>query len=476
MTSPRYQSPRRRGAFSWIDDLYSHLFDLAIIASVLFYVFMHMLLYCISILISICSGIIWLLLSPFISLLGQSSSSSSSSAVSSSLEIVQQYVEFENETSSWSLFTPLFLPFRLFGAIWSWILSPSVLVTGLVLLGIFSLSSKSETKPKKKKSRGDGGNNNNNTRHVVTEEIGEHQREPVSTITRGFSASALFARMTMHTCVVAAHCEGKPVLRGIECDSAEDVDGEKHFFCTQDFIEYVESEDKHPSGKIVYDPELGECKIFCPCCTSQANPPSTFSRTSALEVIGSYRFYKIETKCRERFNEDARRTTVEDLQTTNPLDIHKRQIIHNLAVNKCPKCYEGFDLFSGCAVVTCARPLCQAIFCGLCLDLLVKETSHEHVKSCSLNIWNKGGYSIPEANLIKIHRKRKAKSVQAYLKTLSKDTQARLIADSEVTMLLTNLEIVDMSGKKVSRWGFFSRQRRTSSLTSDPPLLPPLGE
>lgn len=100
----------------------------------------------------------------------------------------------------------------------------------------------------------------------------------------------------------------------------------------------------------------------------------------------------------------------------------------------CPTCGREFDMFDGCAALSC---VCGTHFCGLCFETCRDSSeAHEHVKSCAMNPYP-GTYYVPESHLSIVRTKRMVSRVAGMVRTMFK--RDGLIVGSVVRVSLGNL-------------------------------------
>ena len=93
---------------------------------------------------------------------------------------------------------------------------------------------------------------------------------------------------------------------------------------------------------------------------------------------------------------------------------HRRHIVENLLVLRCPRCAQAFVDFQGCFALRCNR--CNAAFCGWCL-IDCGNDAHPHVRLCRLNAAANNVYGTAE-QFEQCQRARRQTAVRAYLAAL----------------------------------------------------------
>ncbi|KAE9346698.1 hypothetical protein PR003_g7293 [Phytophthora rubi] len=114
------------------------------------------------------------------------------------------------------------------------------------------------------------------------------------------------------------------------------------------------------------------------------------------------------------FSFDDEFETPEDLAVRR----HVNKVHSDILNLKCPKCelvFVDFD-FDSCAALTCANPVCKGGFCAYCLEDC-GDDAHQHVSKCSLNP-NKPYYYVTGEQFILVHKERRQKSVEAYIRNV----------------------------------------------------------
>lgn len=88
------------------------------------------------------------------------------------------------------------------------------------------------------------------------------------------------------------------------------------------------------------------------------------------------------------------------------------------SMRTCPRCGLRFDVFDGCAAITCP---CGCHFCGLCF--LRCETSleaHRHVaQECTLNTSHPGTYYVPLEDVLPVWESREKRRLDQAVRTLA---------------------------------------------------------
>ena len=116
---------------------------------------------------------------------------------------------------------------------------------------------------------------------------------------------------------------------------------------------------------------------------------------------------------------------------------HVHDRILNLA---CPRCGQVFVDFTDCFALSCSR--CNAAFCAYCLEDC-GDDAHAHVMRCEHNPTNPKDLFASGEVFEQAQRRRRARMLEQYLRTLAADMRARLMVSLQPELRDLGVELAD---------------------------------